>query len=677
MQQVEPTLSDVVQIQESQHSLPVPLEVTFSVTFIQSPGASLNDVWMTCESDFGDGSQVTTEEFVLTDEHIITHTYTTFSADAQANITCSNHVSATSHTPTIIFRQPVTGLELSTSQPHYATGDDVTFTVTMTTGDYLTVEADFQDGSLAESFMVTPVQTTQYSFTHSYTLADNYSVSVNVSNEHYWSVATLTSPVIVQTIVPAFTLLMSPQAVSVPSGELTITVQLSNTLYPTSVFCDWVLNGATLATTYATALETSQTDDYTHTFTRADVGQRQDVTVTCYNLVSDETNFAPVEVFEPISGLHVDVTPPAITPGDSVTVSLSVLSGSHVVYDVTALPLASQQEAHPSLFASDGAVDVTLTYTVAGNYSVDVDATNDVSSVSESVYVMVQPMITGLSLTADAEIIWPDSDVNMLYATMALTGASTQELDDVSCAWDFGDGGTDDQYYDSISTVGTDPSVSHQYAEAAIGAQTITMNCSNLVSWQLVQHSVNIVRDDVTLASVDGGSWVYQGASTSVTATIDRFGSNACFKFSMGDGTVLLYGLPWCQATATNIGVTLNSVTSGAATVTATHVYSTHGDYIVTVTGFNHVSSGSLTAQTTVREQYCYQPNVTFNATWLSQSTPMTYDSADTFSITPDDVEVDCLRASDQYDVTWQVREVGQSTVVETQTTQTFVYTAG
>ena len=103
VQQVEPTLSQVVQIQESQHSLPVPLEVTFSVTFIQSPGASLNDVWMTCESDFGDGSAVTTEEFVLTGEHNITHTYTTSSAGVPANITCHNHVSTMSYTPTIVL----------------------------------------------------------------------------------------------------------------------------------------------------------------------------------------------------------------------------------------------------------------------------------------------------------------------------------------------------------------------------------------------------------------------------------------------------------------------------------------------------------------------------------------------------------------------------------------------
>ena len=184
IQTVEPNLNDVITIAASQTSQSLPVDVNFTIAL--SSGSADDPVWMSCTFDYGDGSAVDTDSFVLVDRYVTTHTYTTTSvARANANVTCSNHVSDTSDTSTVILREEVTGLQLTTAQQQFAAGDTVTFTLSLSTGNFLTVEVDYDNGGGAHSFGIAPGVTT-HSFTHPFTVSDNYTISLNASNELYW-----------------------------------------------------------------------------------------------------------------------------------------------------------------------------------------------------------------------------------------------------------------------------------------------------------------------------------------------------------------------------------------------------------------------------------------------------------------------------------------------------------
>ena len=326
----------------------------------------------------------------------------------------------------------------------------------------------------------------------------------------------------------------------------------------------------------------------------------------------------------PIAGLSVSVTD-AVVLGGSITATASVSAGTNVTYDWDFGDGTSLADAGPT---------VQHTYGATGSYTVEVVATNTVSSAtaSDTTAVIDAPSggdvlvnVGGGTYTDSAGREWSEDPGATGGSTFADDVAIAGTLDDVvyqserygdfayalpvdgpgcySVVLHFaeiwwggvGGGGDGDRVFDvSIegSTVlsGYDIHADVGYATAAtrsfltetadsvldIGFVTVVDN-AKVSGIEVTSVGASCAPDDpITGLSVVGDGPTTLASATNLTASITG-GTNVSYDWDLGDGTTL---------------------TDGGASVS--HTYASAGSYTATVTASNGVSSASASVPVTV-----------------------------------------------------------------------------
>jgi CSLREA domain-containing protein len=248
---------------------------------------------------------------------------------------------------------------------------------------------------------------------------------------------------------------------------------------------------------------------------------------------------------EPINGLVATNDSPTAL-GAATTFTATVTAGTYVSY---------------AWDFGDGVMGVgdavTHTYQTVGSYTAVVTATNAMNQMTATTAVVIVEAppdpIKGLAATNDGPTIL--GQPTTLVATV-------ESGDDVSYAWDLGDG-----------TAGTGDVVTHTYA--AVGTYTAVVTATNSVSQMTATTTVFTVEPppdpiDGLAASNDGPTIL--GQPTTLMATVEG-GTDVNYVWDFGDGTI------------------------GAGDV-VTHTYTAVGTYTAVVTATNSVST--MTASTTV-----------------------------------------------------------------------------
>ena len=166
-----------------------------------------------------------------------------------------------------------------------------------------------------------------------------------------------------------------------------------------------------------------------------------------------------------------------------------------------------------------------------------------------------------------------------------MTSEQPELLENMHCSWDFGNGVNEDVYVDSLEETDSFLTV-HDYEQAAIGRRDVTANCSNMMSYQLLSHTVEVIWDQVILDSFSGGSPVWRTNVSSLTLTLTRFGTHSCFKFEMGDGNTTFYGRPWCASQEP--ALTLIPLEHDTMEFQVNYTYGTSDIYTASAYAFNH-----------------------------------------------------------------------------------------
>jgi hypothetical protein len=183
--------------------------------------------------------------------------------------------------------------------------------------------------------------------------------------------------------------------------------------------------------------------------------------VTAANSVSQEVAFTLVQVEEAIAGLAAANDGPTLL-GTPTQLSASVSAGSNVTY---------------SWDFGDGSIgsgsSPAYTYTVPGEYTAQVTASNGVSEMTETTLVQVEEGISGLIVVHDGPT---------LLGNPTRFSASISDGSNVTFSWDFGDEG-----------VGSGPEVEHQYADP--DTYTVEVKALNLVSQELSTTVVRVVEE--------------------------------------------------------------------------------------------------------------------------------------------------------------------------------------
>jgi len=180
------------------------------------------------------------------------------------------------------------------------------------------------------------------------------------------------------------------------------------------------------------------------------------------------------------------------------------------------------------------------TYDNSGNFTVSIVASNALNSLStDNQTISVQQRIHDLMLDGDQYILVPPGE-----GSWTLSAGPQQPLpvEHFFCVWNMGSSYQDSVDYIALLDKDMARNKTFTYVRDDAATQTVTANCSNDVSYQVLTLEVDVIWDNITLGELVCNSSVLWNHTVSCQVTIERFGTGSCFEWNMGDGKPVLYG---------------------------------------------------------------------------------------------------------------------------------------
>ncbi len=604
---IEPDLNDVMLLDVDYIPSASPVDVEIWMRVLQENETFPFLTW--CRIVFGDGSDP--ELFSMTSETVKTHTYLTEAPNASVSVLCHNHVSNISLRDNILLRTNISNLTMVSVTGICAVNTDCPFVITMESGSHINYVIDAGDYSERVEYR-DPSRVASgapFNFTHVYGSPNNYSLRVYAYNDHFQAEAVVASPVIVQIPVPTLTL-VGQDIVSIPDGSTDFVLTGDSTgVPPNQVFCKWNFRNSDTETYYSTEIMQNRPEKLNFVYNKNDVGQPLTIHVDCYNLVSSQNASFTFRVEERLEVLTLVPFVQHGIPDSDMGLQLTLSAGSHVEFLLNYGDGTVEVIEHPQLFAVSEPVNAWHPYNVAGNYTVTVTASNPVNTLTAVLTedLVIQHRVINLSLSANKSVLWAPGAVGYSLEV----GQNQMELTNLHCVLQFDLYVEEYSYLESLTQADAYVTV-HTFPRSAIGNATIKVNCSNLVSWQQRETVVEILLDEVILESLETDGRVLWSNITVLTLKIKRFAAKSCFRWELGDGTEILYGVPSCQEYALENSLDFVEMPFGQAIISLSHVYPDIGEYLVSVFAFNHVSNDSLQVVATIDDWPCEKPEVSF-----------------------------------------------------------------
>ena len=283
----------------------------------------------------------------------------------------------------------ITGVTASTDKGfNVRTDDNITFTVLAATGSLVTVAATFGDGtaSVTQSHGKREAEQAPVEFVHAYTSVGNYTANFMSSNKV--GGYNISLPELVIQVPVSGIRLRGPLLVSVPdNGRVEYNVTMTGT--PSNPFCHWTFADGTAKTVFDTFLPDILQDVQVFTYDESMTGE-QAVVVNCSNLVSSGQASATVMVQRCVEDVRITVITPEVAVSQTAMVKVTARKGSHLQFTIDFRDGNTTTLSHSDQLNSTTAVAFQHVYTVAGNYTVHVTASNNVSSLNVTAYVIVQ-----------------------------------------------------------------------------------------------------------------------------------------------------------------------------------------------------------------------------------------------------------------------------------------------
>ena len=633
---IEPDLKDVMLIEAEYVPSASPLDIEIRMRVFEPNETFPFYTW--CTIDTGDGSDP--NMFTMISETLKHYTYLTEAANASLDVLCHNHVSSISLKEEIVLRTNISNLTVTSVKESCAVNTECAFVITMETGSHINYVINATDLSEPVKYRDPDrvASTSPYNFTYVYTSPGNYSLHVYAYNEHFDANAVLAYPVIVQVPVPDLKL-EGHDVIAIPDGATVFVLRgIPTGKSPSQVFCTWNFRTNDTETYYSTEIMQKRPEKVNFTYDRSDVGEPTIIHVDCYNLVSRRNASFVSRVEETLDVLNILPFVKHGIPDAEMGIQLTLSAGSHVQFRVDYGDGTVDTIDHPQLFAVSEPVDTWHPYNATGNYTVNVIASNLVNTLREvSDELVIQNPVVNLSLSANASVLWPPGEVDYLLEA----GQNQKELNDLHCVWHFDPSEEEYSYVESL-TQGNPYQSQHIFPRSAIGNATIKVNCSNLVSWQERETVVEIVFDEVILGSLETDGSVLWSNVTVLTLKIKRFGTYSCFRWDLGDGTDIFYGVRSCQEYASTNSLYLNEIPFGQPSIALSHTYPDIREYNVSVFAFNHVSNDTLYVIATVDDWPCEKPEVSFPSDYALPLTIMRSEPLHFFA----NVTVNCTKTT-------------------------------
>lgn len=629
---------------------------------------------VTCQAFFGNDTQVnnTFTDFLAGTQinHVFDERY---SERAFRYVTvecnCSNLVSAEYFLLKLSLREKITELNFSSNLNVSRINNNVQFKASTLTGDDVTLYLDFGDGSMTifpNGNIYIPTL-----FNHSYSVANNYTVTLTINNTVNELTDTLALPIVIQNPINDLSIIgVNVTTFDVQPVEFTINVNKAS-LPPNDVFC-WLQTPSNFTLEnyqYLPDLSTAKSVKIHHRFERRDAGQILTVVVTCKNLVSSVSDQYNISVYEKIKELHLSYNHSS-EKSKNFTTRLTVKNGSSITYSISYSNFSTIFVKHPQIYASDEHLDVNYQFPEVGIFKFKVVAENFVSKQEYFGEVIIEHSLINVTLQSNDSILWtPGVIVYKLFSE------NNQEiLTNVNCSFNFSNGMTKNE---KITEWKTSQSIYYAYVfpKSAIGLLNATVTCNNLISSITLNTSTNIIFDEVLIESITSNGTVFLTNVSTIITEVKRMGTNSCFIFEMGDDKSTKYGYgvnDICRDYTDSQSIPFTKISYDKKTIVVEHIYDKFADFTVTVKGFNHLTEVRAQTVAKVMEWLCFIPNATIPDTFMNKGKPLQLPKGLSTEI-PVNITQNCMKTTTVvYD--WKAYNLLSNQLVYTYTNKSFTF---
>ena len=658
---VSPVLNISIALSSVHVSGPTPSVASFLVSPIVV-GQCLVSVM--CHFDFGDGFVLDKFLDVQDAAVYINHTYTIDMSDATAKTYCNNNFSFISDSAFFKFQLEIVDLNITALSSIYSSNVLSYCNISMTSGSHVSFFIQFGDGTSNNYTHPNRLSyQSPFQISHTYVTPGSYIVEVIAFNKYYSANTSLSPPIIIQNPIIDYTMKI-PSVLTIPPGSYSLTVIPNTNIAPASnVTCTWSL-GSKSVSSFCLAEDCNDIKYLPMSFNDSDVALQVNSSVNCYNLVSSQSISSLVDLYVLITELSVIIYRDnlvviddiiysdtikkskllefAILLGDTITVTLNAGSGSSVRHNVT---FVDDNHYNLSDVLSAGDVfTVSYLYQAIGNYTLKVVAMNSVSHIQYNVTVIVQNKIENLVLQCNSSVIWPPGKLPFQIKSPALVSSP---LTDVFCVWELSNG-----YSKSMFTSQLDIAHSiifpYVFSYSDVGEAAVAVNCSNILSSQVMNASVVVIADVVILSSFYSNKTMVRN-TTRFSLSVKRFATVSCFLIDYGDDSSVAFAndIVLCQEQRL---ATYTLITTNSSDIIFYHTYQTPGVYTSTVLAFSAINNDTMTSLVLIYPLPCTNPIIR-----LPQNFSSSYTSyrATSFSIEPN-ITTNCSKVWPFF-TQWQV----------------------
>ena len=259
---------------------------------------------------------------------------------------------------------------------------------------------------------------------------------------------------------------------------------------------------------------------------------------------------------------------------EQVELTVDMERGSHVTYRVDFGDGSSTTTDNPEQLAFKNPVIVSHSYSIPGNYTVGVTASNGISSEFTSNMITVQEKLDDINLQYDAVVGFPPGT-----ADFELSLNSQFDVSNVNVDWLFGNGKSSDEYLEVLPRKGVHQK-QYQYFINDIGPKEFSVNVSNAVS-SVVHNGSFTLQQTIRDLTVDifSSSALSKGQAFFILVSVTK-GTDLNFDVKFGDGNEY-----------TTFERNYENVKEGKIqTVNISHSYDTPGYYFIHLKVYNNIS---------------------------------------------------------------------------------------
>lgn len=467
------------------------------------------------------------------------------------------------------------------------------FTLTMTEGSHVKFRIQFGDGgadSLVHPNIISYMSSVSLNYT--YERSGVWTAVVNASNAVSYMMASTN----VKIIEPVRNLILNTTEISQsPASTYLFTVALKSTnLTLEDVACKFDFGDGQSETRSQGSLTQTKSISTTHGY---NIGIF-DITVVCSNNISAQSLNTTAKAEEVISGLKVSTSTLYVRVGDFFYITVETAAGSNIVLRVDLGDGRQETYTLGNNRRGSSVIQMPVKYSQVGRYSVSLSAENLLSraTVALTNRIHVLNIVKDLVLVAPGPVAYPPGRAN-LSVVYSLTSSPPS---DVSCEI-IAEFLFSSVYTTSEISVGNNLTLPLTFTDvSAVGVNSVTVNCSNPLSYQVLQADVLVQAVVEEVAVRVNQTYIMVKGAVDVNISVG-FGSHAQYILDFGDGSNFS-------------GVFVPTVVEKKV-LTIRHAFEWAGLYTVTLSVFNRVSSsiaramvGALEEVTDVSLSAWYQP---------------------------------------------------------------------